>query len=63
MVTSDTHEFRPQAVNHIGFQVKNCEEVIETWQRMFGIGPWRISEVNHRRGRTRKGVSIMKAEL
>lgn len=47
MVSSKTHEFRPKAVNHIGIQVKNCEKVIETWERMFGIGPWRIREVNH----------------
>ncbi len=48
MATSDTHEFRPQAVNHIGIQVRNCEKVIETWERMFGIGPWRIREINHK---------------
>jgi len=40
MADSETREFRLETVDHIGIVVKNCEKVIETWERMFGIGPW-----------------------
>jgi methylmalonyl-CoA/ethylmalonyl-CoA epimerase len=31
-----------ETVDHIGIVVRNCEEVIKTWERLFQIGPWKI---------------------
>jgi len=45
MGSSDTHGFRPKSVDHIGIHVRDCEAVIENWERMFGIGPWRIRDI------------------
>jgi len=40
MTKSETHKFTLETVDHIGIVVRDCEKVIETWGRMFGIGPW-----------------------
>lgn len=33
-------KFQAKLVSHIGPVVRDVEKVAETWQRMFGIGPW-----------------------
>lgn len=33
-------KFQAKLFNHIGIVVRDVEKVAETWQRMFGIGPW-----------------------
>jgi len=40
MADSGTHKFNLETVDHIGIVVNDCEKVAETWERMFGIGPW-----------------------
>jgi len=40
MVNSEIHKFKLETVDHIGIVVKDCENVTETWERMFGISPW-----------------------
>ena len=45
MADSETGKLRLGTVDHIGIHVRDCEKVIETWERMFGIGPWTIREV------------------
>ena len=40
MANSETHKFKLETVDHIGIVVRDCEKVTETWERMFGIGPW-----------------------
>lgn len=40
MTESKTRKFKLETVDHIGIVVRDCEKVIETWERMFGIGPW-----------------------
>ena len=37
-------KFQAKLVNHIGIVVRDVEKVSETWQRMFGIGPWLIRD-------------------
>ena len=44
MGSTGTHKFQLKTVDHIGIHVRDCEKVIETWERMFGIGPWAILE-------------------
>ena len=39
MEKGGTHKFQLKTVDHIGIHVRDCEKVIETWERMFGIGP------------------------
>ena len=45
MADSETGKLRLGTLDHIGIQVRDFEEVIETWERMFGIGPWTIREM------------------
>lgn len=40
MADSETHKLKLETVDHIGLVVKNSEKVMETWERMFSIGPW-----------------------
>ena len=42
MANSESHKVKLETVNQIGIVVKDCEKVIETWERMFGIGPWTV---------------------
>ena len=42
-----THKFRPKTVSKIGIVVKDIDKVIESWSRLFGIGPWTIVDVDH----------------
>jgi predicted enzyme related to lactoylglutathione lyase len=46
MADSETHKLKLKTVDHIGIHVRDCEKVIETWERMFGIGPWAIREMS-----------------
>ena len=46
MANPGTHKFNLTTLDHIGIHVRDCEKVIETWEKMFGIGPWAIREVS-----------------
>ena len=39
-------------LDHVGIRVKNCEAVMETWAKMYSIGPWAIREM---KGKTPEG--------
>ncbi len=39
MAYSESRKAKLETVNQIGIVVKDCEKVIESWERMFGIGP------------------------
>jgi len=45
MTNSEAGELKLKTLDHIGIQVRDVEEVIETWERMFGIGPWTVREM------------------
>ncbi|MEE8398726.1 MAG: VOC family protein [Desulfobacterales bacterium] len=47
MADSDAGKLKLKTLDHIGIQVRDVEEVIETWERTFGIGPWTIREMTH----------------
>jgi len=34
--------FKLETVDHIGIRVQDLEKAIETWEKMFGIGPWAV---------------------
>ncbi len=55
MADSENHKFKLETVDHIGIHVRDCEKVIETWGRMFGIGPWAIREMS---GTTPEGKTV-----
>ena len=55
MADSETPKFKLETVDHIGIVVRDCEKVIETWERMFGIGPWAIREMS---GTTPEGKTV-----
>jgi len=55
MTDSESHKFKLETVDHIGIHVRDCEKVIETWGRMFGIGPWAIREIS---GTTPEGKTV-----
>ena len=40
MADSETSKLKLETVDHIGIVVKDCEKVAESWEKMFGIGPW-----------------------
>ena len=42
MADSETPKLKLETVDQIGIVVKDCEKVSESWERMFGIGPWTI---------------------
>ena len=31
---------------HIGYFVKDAKEVMETWERVYGIGPWTVHDLS-----------------
>ena len=42
MSNSKQSKFKLKTLDHVGIHVKNIEEVMEVWEKMFGIGPWTI---------------------
>jgi len=41
------HQFKAESVGQIGILVKeDPEEMSKAWERLFGIGPWRIIEIS-----------------
>ena len=40
MANFESPGLKLERVDQIGIVVKDCEKVIESWERMFGIGPW-----------------------
>lgn len=45
MPDSATRQLKLGPLDHIGIHVRNIERVMETWERMFGLGPWAIREI------------------
>jgi len=41
-----TDKLQLRTVDHIGIVVKDCQKVIETWQRMFGVGPFNVYDLS-----------------
>jgi len=46
MTNPETPKFKLETLDHIGIHVRDCDKVIEAWERMFDIGPWAIREVS-----------------
>lgn len=46
MGSTGPHQFKAEAVGQVGILVEDCVKVSEDWERMFGIGPWRILELS-----------------
>jgi len=42
MAHSESRKVKLETVDQIGIVVKDCEKVVESWERMFGIGPWTV---------------------
>ncbi len=55
MTGPEAHGLKLETIDHIGIHVRDCEKVIETWGRMFGIGPWAIREIG---GTTPEGKTL-----
>jgi len=34
-----------KSVDHIGIVVRDCDKVIESWSKLFGLGPWNFREM------------------
>lgn len=49
MASSEPHQFKAESVGQIGILVKeDPEELSKTWEKMLGIGPWRIHEIKYK---------------
>jgi len=47
MASNELHQFKAESVAQIGILVKeDPEEMSKAWERLFGIGPWRIVEIS-----------------
>ena len=47
MESDNSEQFKATAVHQIGILVKeDPEELAKEWERLFGIGPWRIIEIS-----------------
>ena len=44
MGSAGTHQFKAEAVVHIGLVVKDLKKVTEIWESEFGIGNWTFNE-------------------
>ncbi len=56
MANTKPHQFKAESVGQIGILVEgDPEEVSKTWERMLGIGPWNIREIN---GKNAEGEAI-----
>lgn len=40
-----THKLQLEEIGHIGIIVKDVDKVVESWERMFGIGPWVVRDL------------------
>jgi methylmalonyl-CoA/ethylmalonyl-CoA epimerase len=38
------HKFQLKSIDHISYSVKDINQVIEKWSRLYGFGPWTFSE-------------------
>ena len=55
MESAGTHQFKAEAVVHIGMVVKDLKKVTETWESKFGIGNWTFLKV----GGLKAGVTFL----
>jgi methylmalonyl-CoA/ethylmalonyl-CoA epimerase len=39
-----THQFKIKAIDHISYAVKDIDKTVESWSRLYGIGPWTFKE-------------------
>ncbi len=44
MKSSQTHQLQLKKVDQIGIVVRDADKVMESWAKLFGIGPWRSEE-------------------
>ncbi len=44
MADSGAHQLKLDKVDQIGIVVRDSDAVMESWTRLFGIGPWRVVE-------------------
>lgn len=66
MANGGTHQFKAKGVGQIGILVdSDPEEVSKTWEKMFGIGPWKIHELSYKdtKGETVKLFKLALADL
>ena len=40
MADSEGRKVKVESIDQIGIVVEDCDKVMETWERMLGIGPW-----------------------
>ena len=44
MAGPKTDKFQPKTVDHISYAVKDIDQAVEAWSRLYGIGPWSYKE-------------------
>jgi len=44
MANGGIHMFQIKTVDQIGYVVRDIDKTIDTWTKLFGMGPWRHSE-------------------
>ena len=45
MKSSQTHQLQLKKVDQIGIVVRDADKVMESWTKLFGIGPWRSQKM------------------
>jgi len=43
-LNSTTHQFKIKSIDQISYAVKDIDKAIESWSRLYGIGPWTYIE-------------------
>jgi len=38
------HQFKIKTIDHISYAVKDIDKTIESWSRLYGMGPWTFRE-------------------
>ena len=44
MSNGGTHQFKAKSVDQISYAVKDIDKIVESWSRLYGIGPWTYAE-------------------
>jgi methylmalonyl-CoA/ethylmalonyl-CoA epimerase len=44
MMNSPTQQFQVKAIDQISYAVKDIDKTVESWSRLYGIGPWTFRE-------------------
>jgi methylmalonyl-CoA/ethylmalonyl-CoA epimerase len=43
-LNSTTHQFKIKAIDQISYAVKDIDKTVESWSRLYDIGPWTYQE-------------------